>query len=163
MIVKVIFLDIDGVLTSRQFEQSIEHHRSPLYRFRLFSQEAILNLHDIVWETGAYLVLSSSWRYEENETHAVQKQLNPYNLKLIGMTTIEGVYHEGDKTWLRGHEIQQWLDEHPDVDNYVILDDDNDMLDSQMSHYVQCSWETGLTNEMKWKAIRILNGVNYAN
>lgn len=69
---KVVFLDIDGVLTSRQFEQSIEHHRSPLYRSWLFGQEAILNLYDIVWETGAYLVLSSSWRYQEEDAHAVK-------------------------------------------------------------------------------------------
>ena len=44
----------------------------------------------------------------------------------------------------RGGEIQKWLNEHPDVDNYVILDDDGDMWDSQLYHFVQMNYENGI-------------------
>jgi hypothetical protein len=37
----------------------------------------------------------------------------------------------------RGHEIQDWLDKHKEVTNYVIIDDDNDMLDTQRSNFVR--------------------------
>ena len=57
----------------------------------------------------------------------------------------------------RGTEIQMWLDAHPEVENYVILDDDTDMLDNQSDHFVQTSYEEGLNEETANKAISILN------
>lgn len=153
---KIIFLDIDGVLNSKKFEDKIKWRKYP-WRFRLLDQEAILNLKDIVFETGAYIVLSSSWRYHEDESHAVGRQLAPYNLGIIDMTPTGGVYVDNVKEWRRGAEINAWLKEHPDVTNYVILDDDNDMLPEQMDHLVQTSWERGLEQEHIDKAIQILN------
>lgn len=35
----------------------------------------------------------------------------------------------------RGHEIKNWLEKNP-VDNYVILDDDEDMLEEQLNNFV---------------------------
>lgn len=58
----------------------------------------------------------------------------------------------------RGTEIQMWLDAHPEVDNYVILDDDTDMLDSQYEHFVHINYEEGLNEETANQAINILNG-----
>ena len=68
----------------------------------------------------------------------------------------------------RGHEIQSVLDRMPEIERYVILDDDNDMLPSQQGNFVYCSTNVnhpdcvdlgyGLTNECTKKAIRILNG-----
>ena len=59
-----------------------------------------------------------------------------------------------------------WLDRNPDVENYVILDDDNDMLDSQISNFVKTSENFdhtdcvdigyGLTKICTDKAIKIL-------
>lgn len=60
----------------------------------------------------------------------------------------------------RGTEIQMWLDAHPEVDNYVILDDDTDMLDSQSEHFVHISYEEGLNEEFANKAVNILNNGN---
>jgi hypothetical protein len=67
----------------------------------------------------------------------------------------------------RGVEIQQWLDEHPDVTNYVILDDDSDMLEHQMKNFVvtfdnvdhpdSVDIGYGLTKICAEKAIEILN------
>jgi hypothetical protein len=66
----------------------------------------------------------------------------------------------------RGHEIQMWLDNNK-VDNYVILDDDNDMLPSQINNFVRTSNNSdhpdcidigyGLTRICAEKAIKILN------
>ena len=57
----------------------------------------------------------------------------------------------------RGTEIKRWLDDHPEVTHYVILDDDNDMLEEQFEHFVQTSWTEGLNEECSDKAIEILN------
>ena len=68
--------------------------------------------------------------------------------------------------YIRGDEIQHWLD-HNEVESYVILDDDDDMLASQMANFVKTSGnEThadcidigyGLTDICTAKAINILN------
>ena len=66
----------------------------------------------------------------------------------------------------RGYEIQGWIDTH-EIDNYVILDDDNNMLDTQRNNFVRTSENThhddcigigyGLTKICAGKAIEILN------
>jgi hypothetical protein len=66
----------------------------------------------------------------------------------VGMTPSVGRY--------RGHEIDAWLQEHPDVENYVILDDDSDILDHQMSHHVHTNGELGVTLEDIKAAAKIL-------
>ena len=69
----------------------------------------------------------------------------------------------------RGKEIQQWLDEHPEVTNYVIFDDDSDMLEHQMNNFI-CTFDNvdhpdsvdigyGLTKICAEQAIKILNTI----
>ena len=63
----------------------------------------------------------------------------------------------------RGGEIQTWLDAHPEVDNYVIIDDDAVMLDKQLFHFVETNYEDGITElETNW-AIKILNRKFFQN
>jgi hypothetical protein len=67
----------------------------------------------------------------------------------------------------RGHEIQVILNHNPEIENYVILDDDDDMLPSQRGNFVRTSNNInhpdcidigyGLTKECTNRAIRILN------
>lgn len=75
----------------------------------------------------------------------------------------------------RGCEIDFWLKEKnfrrinwslkrqlevlekSEVKNYVILDDDSDMLLSQRDNFVKTSWKTGLDSEKADNAINILN------
>jgi tRNA-binding EMAP/Myf-like protein len=74
------------------------------------------------------------------------------------------VYYDQVK---RGHEIKLWLDRHPEITQYVILDDIQDFLDEQQDYFVNCStgepqkpWKLGipgLKEECKIKAINILN------
>ena len=57
----------------------------------------------------------------------------------------------------RGYEIKEWLDKHTDIMNYVIIDDDSDMLKEQKKHFIRTSELTGLTSKLTEKAIKILN------
>ena len=52
----------------------------------------------------------------------------------------------------------RYLDEHPEVESYVILGDDADMLLPQKEHFVQTDAVEGITEEDAERAIRILNG-----
>ena len=66
---------------------------------------------------------------------------------------------------VRGNEIHSWIKDNEaltgeayhDYKNYVILDDDSDMLYWQRNNFVHTSWKKGLTEEEAEKAITILN------
>ena len=49
---------------------------------------------------------------------------------------------------LRGEEIQMWLMLHPEVEQYAILDDDDDMLPDQLPNLFQTSSTVGITEEI---------------
>jgi hypothetical protein len=158
---KVIFLDIDGVL-------NVDFPEHDKYG-RLFHPHFENNLRKIVNETGAKIVISSSWR--SNGLLTMREMWKDRNLpgEVVGITKYLG----GDKNLPfyerleRGNEIQEYLNSHPIIVNYVIIDDDGDMLLSQLSNFVQTSENSdhpdcidigyGLTDICTDKAIQILN------
>ena len=55
----------------------------------------------------------------------------------------------------RGDEIRIWLDAHPEVAAFVVLDDDSDMT-AVRDQYIQTSYDEGLTDEHVDRAISLL-------
>ena len=143
---KVLFLDIDGVVNCESTFQMGARGGNP---FPL-DPEMAFRVGKITLETGCSVVLSSSWRHHKDSRMAVTERVVPF----IGITPTSDLVNYEDKP--RGHEIQAWLDEHPEVEKYAILDDDSDMLDSQLDNFFQTSWKTGLTDEIMNKVIEHL-------
>lgn len=160
---KVIFLDIDGVLNIMCDEQDEFGH--------LFHKQFEENLKDVIDNTGAKIVISSTWRrsglkamkamWFKRDLAGEVIDVTPDCAQLKTFGTLE--YYEAKE---RGYEIQEWLDSHSEVTNYVIFDDDNDMLESQRPNFVRCSGKKepdsidvgyGLTKKRALKAIEILN------
>ncbi len=164
---KVIFLDFDGVLNSHQsftFWQNRKDQskwENEMYRdwtgtlkeyiAMEFCPIAMSNVEELIRRTNAKIVVSSSWRVGET-VETLKNILKPS--KLICDAIID-VTESFSRT--RGDEIQKWLNEHPEVDAYVILDDDNDMLDSQKENFVHTSELHGFQyGDLLW-AERILS------
>lgn len=158
---KVIFLDIDGVINSEDF--AIWIHEHPEFcenggHFWIDPQkiDMIVNLCE---ETGAKLVISSSWRgwslrstLEDFSTYRDLSRLNPY---IVGVTPR---FYMNSKMYMsRGDEIQYYLSTDQSITHYCIVDDDNDMLDSQKDNFVRTDFQTGLTMEDVEKIKNILN------
>jgi hypothetical protein len=128
---KVIFLDIDGVLNhggARGFTAGT-HGLDPA---------CVDMLQALVKRTGVQLVLSSSWRHSES----AKAQLREAGLKWIGETP-RFAYAE------RPEEIDAWLRLHPKVEQYAIIDDDHSMFPWQP--FFRCDWQVGLTHEICWR------------
>ena len=65
----------------------------------------------------------------------------------------------------RGHEIDEWLSDHPDAEQYVILEDANDFYsynrETHLKHLVLVDEIIGLTEQDADKAIGILCGRDF--
>ena len=88
----------------------------------------------LINRTGAEIILSSTWRLSSKHIEALEKYTG---LKVKDKTPISPN--------IRGEEIKQYLDEHEDITNYVILDDDSDMLNEQKRNFVKVDAKKGLT------------------
>ena len=164
---KVIFLDIDGVLnTGSWHSQAKGKELQDEYGYK-FDPKAVVNLKRIVDETGAEIVISSTWKsFGFSELEEMWKDRGLPG-KLAGLTpnsvsdemllnvdidSIE-LFH------IRGEEIKEWLTKHGKrVSNYVIIDDMDNMLPEQQSHFVHTNPEVGITEENAAQAITILCG-----
>lgn len=141
---KVIFLDIDGVLNSAESFQRGVH----------LEKKHSLLVRRLCKECDAKIVISSSWR-------------NIYDWEVL-LTLLESVELSRDLivditpqklTSTRGDEIEMWLRKQTNIESYVILDDDSDMLDHQLENFVQTSFQTGLLESHFDEAKRILTQV----
>jgi hypothetical protein len=143
---KIIFLDIDGVL--------ITGHSLSLngkVRFDTPDPECVARLNKVTDATGAKLVLSSSWRIGRTLLEC-RELLTGWGVTapLIARTQSPSFAMN------RGVEIQAFLDEytkHRDVSSFVIIDDDRDMGSKLMPHLLQCEFRTGLTDAIAAECI----------
>jgi hypothetical protein len=135
---KVIFLDIDGVLNNNSTRQ---RHRG----FIGIDPYLVAKLNRIVLEMPEVkYVLSSSWRCFKHGREEVERCF-------IEMYDETPQIHEAGR--VRGDEIKAWLDAHPEVEKYAIIDDDSDMLEEQLPNFFKTTWQEGITEEIVGKII----------
>jgi hypothetical protein len=161
---KVMFLDIDGVLNSSDnmsAQANLWHidnkHKSRDKFGHLFDERCVRWLQYIIYKTNCKIVISSTWRYSGLEE--MKKMWEERNLpgEIIDITPDcsnlrkSGIYI----VVKRGDEIEKWLtDNKENVDSYVIVDDDDDMLEHQ--HLVKTDTMIGLNYETSNKIIEYL-------
>jgi hypothetical protein len=127
---KVLFLDIDGVLNSQRSCIAFGGYPHEVHGKdrQQFDEVALHLIRGIVKLADASVVLSSSWRI----THGWDLIGRELDLPIMGATPTKW-----EPNYVRGHEIKEWLDAHPEVESYVIVDDNSDMLPEQMDRFVQ--------------------------
>ena len=109
----VVFLDVDGVLNTRTTVQ-----RSPQGYKGIDEARVAVLANTIQKYGGGDIVLSSDWKKLEptNEDYVyLVLQLEQYGLKISG--------HTQDSGHARGAGIVAYLACHPEIEEYVILDD----------------------------------------
>ena len=160
---KILFLDIDGVLASTDYLLSLKG-------FIDKEKVALLNM---LKPYDVEVVISSSWGYNEDTV----KQLTACGLEL---PIIGGTEHFYSDWMCRGNEIAKWLVDTFDEYNvytgkatsrigtsyfgndyeYVILDDDEDMLMCQKDNFIHVDSYEALLEEHIEMAINIFERKN---
>lgn len=139
---KVLFLDIDGVLNSSAWMITLKKGKEAnrvyggdgdQWWIDMLEPRAVLLLNEVLECTGAKVVLSSTWRLRHTP-EAMQRLLKTrgFTGEVIGRTP--------RMAGQRGYEIRQWLKEHPEVETYAIVDDDSDMEPIKDHRFIQTSW-----------------------
>jgi len=149
---KIIFLDIDGVLCTTR--SHVGQGKRGL--MQALDREGVGLLNRMAIDSTKF-VLSSSWR------HHFPKEWMEEHLHQHGWT---GEFHENWCTTInhsgtRPDEIAEWLSKNPigDKGQYVILDDDSwNWSEEQQNHVVKTDFNNGIMWEDFLKADLILHG-----
>lgn len=148
---KIIFLDIDGVLCTRRSHLAyagggIWSHWDPTACALL---KKVLDKHE------AKLVISSTWRRKQHQQlltdrlheHGLYKYLLTGEMK--GSHTPFDIVEDSGNPFrqkaTRGREIDHFLKFHPHITDYRILDDDSDMLEYQKRFFIHTDGNEGMT------------------
>lgn len=158
---KIIFLDIDGVLNSKEFFK-LTNPRDYSKLELWLDKKIIVKLNHLIKQTNALVVLSSQWR-EYHNLEDIQEALvkNGFSHELFDKTPDQFLINEKDlDTSCKQHEIFMWLlnaaNDSLDVSRFVILDDKKEHLLGLQQFSVFIDNEVGLTNEDIKKAFEIL-------
>ena len=163
---KVVFLDIDGVLNTKWWYTQMDRNTPKDKYGYAFDPNAVDNLKKIIDETGADIVISSSWKSFGISELEDMWQDRGLPGKLIGITPntvsdemlLNADLDHMELFSIRGTEIKEWLTKHgKHVSHYAIIDDMDNMLTEQRLHFVKTDPEIGITVDDAEKAIMILN------
>lgn len=160
---KIIFLDIDGVLNNQIFytekNQSERHNYNPIGSD--IDERCVSYLNQLIVDTDAKVVISSTWRSSGLEYCKQHLEAKGFIGDIIDVTPM--LRHE---SCLRGNEIYDWINKNSqmlcdsnngsDFKEYVIFDDDSDMLYWQRNNYIQVDPYCGLTPNQCYRAKFIL-------
>ena len=157
---KVIFLDIDGVLNDN-FTQS------KIFGYDFVDDDKVERLKTIIDATGAKVVLSSTWRdgwYDWDNGRKtmssemfieLEKKLRDFGIELFDKTPM----FKGHLS-VRGQEIRYWLEHQTEeIESFVILEDWENLFPYNDDNIVWTDIDEGLTEECMELAIDKLNKI----
>lgn len=156
---RVVFLDMDGVLNSSDYLY-VRNRRTKREWKEMIDPAMVALLNRVLEITGAKVVLSSSWRYRFNTPEKLEKlrsilRSRGFAGELIDRTPLGMEMPPGSGAGVRGIEVAFWLNRHPEVSEYVILDDSDD-FPGLGDRLVRTSWAEGLTAKHAKHAVAIL-------
>jgi hypothetical protein len=134
---RICFLDYDGVVNTPMWNEE-----GTVCSYGFSKEGKVNNFQAVQWlseacqKFGYDIVVTSTWRLWDN-----------YKECLINGGLRKGIEVLGKTPFIRdvprGAEIKAYLDEHPEIQYYVIVDDEADMLPEQMGHFIMTNGDTG--------------------
>lgn len=111
---KVLFLDVDGVLNNLNTDEKLGEELGVFQGFDGIDSKLLSRFLNWIKDKDVKIVLSSSWRGH----NGLCAHLNSKGIHWISTTP---------KGTIRGQEIEEWLKSNPGFTHIAILDDIDDM------------------------------------
>jgi hypothetical protein len=148
----IVFLDIDGVVCTLRSQFA-------------FGDNTLMQAWDITCcqmirrlckKYDLRIVISSTWRNGKKEILAhylvvfglidyiydTRNSKNDIDMHLLDPS---GVWKTPRVEGIRGNEIRAWLSANPEINHYVIVDDDSDFLPEQLPFLIQTEGQEGFS------------------
>lgn len=147
----LILLDIDGVMVQGSSWKPVESLSDGFYKF---NPKAVSSLQDIILETDAAIVLTTSHkdRYTPREWKTIFLNRG-INVSKVSKLRTRKIYAN------RKEEILTWYKRHKEIDNFVIIDDDkslNGLPQELKDKLVLTNSSIGLTHTDAIQALKVL-------
>ncbi len=127
----VVFIDIDGpLLPGRFYAIDLDREQLP------FDPAAVAMFNKLVEGADAQIVISSAWARLGRV--AVEEILEKHGIKMAPLHDDWTCYERGMG---RAVSIGRWLVKHPEITNYVAIDDDEDI--KTLVGGVHCAFKDG--------------------
>lgn len=168
---KIVFLDFDGVVITPESRKQGDKARKIFYggwaggddghEFS-FDRELLRHIQFICQQTNAKIVVISQWRLYRDAhlipTWFIERGLT---IEVVGYTEDLATNLDDPEIMPNEHkdradEIAKWLEEHPEVSSFVILDDMQCAGRLHPVNFILCNPNIGITKEQCLQAINIL-------
>lgn len=171
---KILFLDIDGVLNSKSYLDTVKMDRETLIselvhfykdektpypsartlavRLVHLDQDKVEMLTNIVKKTNCKIVLSSSWRMgntAEQMQYCLEQKDSSFPKNTVIDTTTKEILR------IRGDEIDKWIKDNNFKGTYCVVDDEEKTYDYQPR--VTTLYSVGMTSSDATEIIKKLN------
>lgn len=152
---KIIFLDIDGVLNSNDWN---DNHQKEIGDGTLIDVEKIRLLSQLIKNTGAEIILHSGWKYWfdfdlkplRKEAERLRFLLAEEGIKIAGITpdhATEEIRQSKRFSLVKAGEILAWLAENKDITKWIVIDD-LDLHNAEIEqHQIRTDANIGLAME----------------
>lgn len=144
---KLLFLDIDGVLTSRRSKTAFDS-------WQVWDPVAVQIITNICRDFGAKIVFTSDWRLRPEEL----------NEALRGSSLLHYLHKHSytpRKFAGRGREVEVWLETYRQGEDYVIIDDCKEhFTGSYLKNLVFTDLDEGLTYKNYLEILEVLKCVS---
>lgn len=139
---RVVFLDYDGVVNTPMWNE-----QGTTYSFNFPSDGKVNNFQAVQWLShacknfGYDIVVTSTWRRFPNYKECLINGGLKSGIQILDkIPKIVGCCRG-----CRGDEIKEYLNTHPEIKHYIIIDDEKDMLDEQLDYFIQTDGDIGFT------------------
>lgn len=159
---RIIFLDIDGVLNSTMWMSSCARNDIDDVQTLMVDPVCVSLICQLCEDLDAKIVITSSWRTGSLQSTMQElqhyKALTPLLRHVIGETPYRDRTAQSDNVH-RGIEIKYWIESfEEDIDEYVIIDDDTDFLNGQLPYLVNVNPTYGFTIVDAMEVVRLFGG-----
>lgn len=145
----IVFLDYDGVVNNPMWINK-DGHMICTYGYpgdnKVNDFQAVQWVSEFCQKYDYSIVVSSTWRFRENYKDCLVNGGLRSGIKVIDK--IPRI-----KNASRGQEIAEWLGVHPEVENFLIFDDDD--IPEFKDHLVRCTSSAGFREEEFFMAERM--------
>lgn len=136
---RICFLDYDGVVNTPMWNE-----KGTRCTYNFPSDNKVNNFQAVQWLSEACqkfhydIVVTSTWRWDPNYKECLINGGLRDGIEILGRTpNLNGQS--------RGAEIKKYIEEHPEINYYIIIDDDVDMLPEQIGHFINTDTVIGFT------------------